>query len=302
MTKHIHRWAAILLVLIAAASYGMMSPIIKLSHLDGWNGAQITVSQIVMSAIFIWTLVLFRPKRWSNPLNGPWIRLALIGIFGMALTIILFNHSLSKLDASLSIVLMFQFTWITVVMESIMLRRRPTRAQSLAIGIILIGTVQAVGLSTQNLRELDVSGIITGFLSAVSYSLFLTWTGRLNTNMDAVLQTAVMLTATVPVVFIVYPPSSIWVPEAGSLILWGLAIGLLGQVLPILFYMISIPKIGSSFAALLGSFELPVALIGSLLILGETIGWLQWVGMAFIMAGIVISENKAAGKAEAGVK
>ncbi|MNL78789.1 hypothetical protein D3C87_2052640 [compost metagenome] len=41
-----------------------------------------------------------------------------------------------------------------------------------------------------------------------------------------------------------------------------------------------------------GAMELPVALIGAYLLLGESITGIQWLGMGLILAGIALSELK----------
>lgn len=291
--KTSHRWFFILIVLLGASSYGIVSPLIKLAYEDGWNEIQVTGSQITMGAAVLWIIVCCQPKAWSNPFRGPWIKLSLIGIFGLSLTTLLYNMTLSYMDASLSIILLFQFTWITVVMESVLLRKRPTLFQLLAIAIILSGTLLAVGLKFDHLSTLNATGIILGLLSACTYSVFLTLTGRVRTSFDAVLKSAIMVTSAIPLIYILYPPQYLFHTGVGSLIVWGTVLGLFGQVFPTLFFNIGIPRIGSSLTAILGAIELPVAIIGAFLLLHETILPLQWAGMAIILSGIIVAEKKA---------
>ena len=47
-------------------------------------------------------------------------------------------------------------------------------------------------------------------------------------------------------------------------------------------FNIGIPRIGSTLAAMLGSVELPVAVIAAYLLIGEPVDGLQWVGMGLI--------------------
>jgi drug/metabolite transporter (DMT)-like permease len=93
--------------------------------------------------------------------------------------------------------------------------------------------------------------------------------------------------------YVLYPPTVFVHDNGGMLLLWGLLLGLLGQVVPTVSFNIGIPKIGSALAAMLGSVELPVAILAAYLLIGEPITGLQWGGMALILGGIIISENKS---------
>jgi drug/metabolite transporter (DMT)-like permease len=285
------RWVAIVLILLGAASYGILSPMIKLAFKAGWNGGEISSSQITMGMMITWLLVLIRRKSWSNPFRGPWIKLSLIGI-GLALTNIMYNNALTKLDASLAIVLLFQFTWMTLVMDSIVNRRWPSRVQMLAVLIVMIGTSFAVNIFAADWSQISLSGVLLGLASALGYSLFLFFIGRIEGKMDSLMKSAIMLTAALIPIYLIYSPQVLFVEGMGSLILWGLLLGTLGQVGPTLFFNIGIPRVGSTVAALLGSLELPVGLLGALLIVGESVLTVQWFGMMLIMIGIAISELK----------
>lgn len=284
------RWTAMMLILLGAASYGLLSPMIKLAYEAGWNEGEISASQMTMGMVITWILVLIRRKSWSNPFSGPWIRLSIVGIVGISLTTILYNATLSELDASLSIVLLFQFTWITIVLDSVINKRWPSRMQMLAVLIVLAGTLFAVNIYAADWIQVSVKGIVLGLASGFCYSLFLFLTGRIQHPMDSFMKSAIMLTAAIIPIYLIYPPHAMLVNGVGSLILWGLLFGILGQVVPTLFFNMGIPRVGSSTAALLGSMELPVGLFGALFIVGETILTVQWLGMLLILIGIGVSE------------
>ena len=123
------RWLAIVLVLIGASSYGLLSSFIKMAYDQGFTDRQITPAQMTMGTLFVWILILFHKKSWVNPFKGPWIKLGLIGIFGLSLTTVFYNIALQELDASLCIILLFQFTWMTIAMDCIVKRRLPKRME-----------------------------------------------------------------------------------------------------------------------------------------------------------------------------
>lgn len=287
------RWLAIVLVILGASSYGLLSSFIKMAYDQGFTDGQITPAQMTMGTLFVWVLILFHKKSWVSPLKGPWVRLGLIGIFGLALTTVFYNIALQELNASLSIILLFQFTWMTIGMDCLRKRRLPTRAEGIAIMFILMGTLLAVGVWDMNLEQFNYKGIMYGLLSALTYSTFLFFTGQVRSSLPPLMNSAIMLTAALPLMYLLYPPTIFFQENGGSLLLWGLLLGFLGQAVPTVSFNMGIPRIGSTLAAMLGSIELPVAIVAALLIIGEPVNGLQWLGMGFILIGILISENKA---------
>lgn len=285
------RWLYIIAVIIGASSYGVLSSCIKLVYGAGYNDGQVTLAQVVVGALMLWVVAAFASKTWSNPFKGPWIKLSLVGIFGLLLTTVFYNISLAELNASLSIVLLFQFTWMTIAIDSVLGRRLPNRHQLLAVPIILAGTLLAVNIFSADWSRFSLKGVLYGLLSALTYSIFLSFAGRIQTEMNLFVKSAFMQTATLPVLFVLYPPLTyIHAADWGPLTLWGMLIGLFGSVLPTILFNIGIPRIGSSLSAMIGSVELPVAILAAYLIIGEPVGLVQWAGMTFILLGIATAE------------
>lgn len=291
-----YKWFSVLLILIGASSYGLLSPLIKLAFADGFHDGEISSAQTTLGALVMWLLVLVTPSARQNPFKGPWIKLAFIGMVGLALTTIFYNKALSELDASLSIVLLFQFTWITILMECLVRKKWPTAYQYGAVLIVLLGTVLSVNLLGAELSAISLKGILFGLASAVTYSSFLFLTGRVDSPQHPILKSAWMVTASLIPIYVFFPP--VFLFEGGmhsaGLWMWGLGLGIVGQVVPTVTFTIGIPRTGASLAAMLGAMELPVAVIGAFLILGEQVTPVQWFGMLLIMGGVLVSELRSA--------
>ena len=301
------RWLAVILVLVGATSYGLLSTVFKLAIEDGWSVNALTFQQVAFGAVMLWmvlgiTGMRARKQGASNgqankvTLFGTWrntLGMIIIGVVGMSLTTIFYNEALARLDASLAIVLLFQFTWITILLESIRKRAWPTKPQWLAVAFIAGGTILAVGLLEQELGSLDGQGVMYGLLSAVSYSLFFFLSGFLPHRLDPIGKSAMMSTASLAFVVSVQAPFSLTAIELnGGLIGWGALLGLLGTALPFFCFNYGIPRIGSGLAALLGAMELPAAVIAAYAFLNEPLSAWQCVGIALIIAGIVAAQRK----------
>lgn len=217
-TMFSYKWVAILCIVVGASSYGMLSPVIKLAFADGISEGNVTSAQVTMGALIMWLLVLVTPAARKSPFTGPWIKQGLIGMCSLSLTTIFYNRTLSELDASLAIVLLFQFTWITIVMECIAERKWPTRYQGGAIAVVMAGTIMSVNLLSADLSRFSVSGILFGLASGFTYSLFLFLAGRVESDQHPFLKSAWMLTAGLIVIYLFYPPVFLigGAPDTGS--------------------------------------------------------------------------------------
>ena len=287
---------ASLLVLLGAASYGLMSPIIKVAIADGWDVRALTFVQVLGGTLMLWALLLLR-SRFRRPSlkmkRSIWLLMIVIGIAGLSLTTLFFNQALARLDASLAIVLLFQYTWITILLESIRARRWPAFREWLSVLLVVAGTVLAVGILERNLGQWDVTGLLLGLLAAVSYSLFFFLSGFLPSTLDPLVKSTIMGTASL--VFVILVQGAGTLTAQGSVIplaVWGLLLGLLGIALPAVCFNTGIPRIGTGLAALLGSLELPVAVVAAYVILGEPLTWWQGAGVVLIIAGILAVQDR----------
>lgn len=83
-------------------------------------------------------------------------------------------------------------------------------------------------------------------LAASSFSTFVFLSGSVEKKTPAILKSALLSTGGVLTVFIVFPPTFLFDLDVfiGS-VPYGLALGLLGGVLPPLLYSIGMPHVGS---------------------------------------------------------
>ena len=88
-----------------------------------------------------------------------------------------------RLSVAVAITLLFQFTWIGVVIQIVVTRRRPNTAELAAAAIILGGTLLASGLFSEEAGAMDPLGVACGLLSAVSTALFMFLSGRIGVDL-----------------------------------------------------------------------------------------------------------------------
>ncbi len=286
-----HQGFYALLVLLGGASYGCVSAIVKMAYGHGFAANAVTLGQFYFAALILWIMIfLFARHHVTRIARKDWIHVLLLGFFSAA-TSILYYISLYMLPAWLAMILLFQFSWMTFVIDFAVTRQKPTRLQMVSIFIIVIGTLLAVGITGAIHQHITWLGIIFGLLSGLSYALFLYVNGMVNTATSPLFRTALITTVSAILVTLYEHPSTSVFVSIGHMSGYGIAIGLLSQAVPTLLFSIGIPRIGGASAAILGSIELPVAVVLAVWILRESVSLSTWIGVVLILAGIVFGER-----------
>lgn len=281
-------WFA-LLVLFAGSSFGLVSTVMKTAYQHGFTVQEVTDGQYLFATVVLWLLALAWPKRAQIP-RKQWLLLAILGVAGAG-TSYAYYRSLTLLPASLAIVLLFQFSWMVLLMDILVTRRLPGRQKWIGVVLITAGTILAVGLLQGDLGSFPLWAIGLGVLSAVFYALTLYLSGYVDTRSSPAVRSAVAVTVSSIAILCIFPPSmgmAHALPR--GLWQWALMAALFGQVIPQLFMLIAIPRTGGRMAGVLGSIELPVAVLVAHVALGEDVSFLQWTGVFLILVGIFVSE------------
>ena len=273
-----------LLVFLGACSYGSLSTIIKLGMNDGFRMQQLVGSQYFFGWCMLLLLVLF----FSRKKLGAKVGLKLLGAgITISLTGIFYGFAVEQLPASIAIVLLFQFTWIGVILEAVVDRKFPSREKCISMVILLVGTILAGGVLEPSVGGMTTTGVVFGLLSAVSFAFYIFVSGRVATQVPAVNKSLYMTTSAMIVIMIVFSPSFIYDGAiTDGLWKYGLPLGLLGIVIPVLFFSIGVPKLGSGLGTILSAAELPAAVVASVLILQEEVSLLRWIGIFVVLIGI----------------
>ncbi|WP_257350432.1 EamA family transporter [Pseudalkalibacillus decolorationis] len=274
-----------LLVVIAASSYGVVSTIIKLAMHSGYSVSEAVTSQFFIG-FCIALCIFFLSNRTKLSFNGFKI-LIFAGVL-TGLTNILYGHSLNYLPASLAVVLLFQFTWIGMLISCITKRQFPSRIEFISLIILITGTIPAAGLIDVDLSQIPFQGWLWGLSAALCYSLFLFVNGRATKNMTTSNRLVWVSFFAFIMSAVFQSPEIIWNGTLFNEGLWiyGLALGLFGMIIPVFLFTIAVPKVGLGMSSILSAVELPIAVMVSVILLSETVTTLQIVGIAIIILGM----------------
>ncbi len=273
-------------VFIGAASFGILSTFVKKAYEQDYNLGEVTGIQALLGALILWLLWLIFRKNASSTSPSkktPAWKIILSGVSTGTVSI-LYYKCVQLVPASLAIVLLMQYIWIGQLIEFIFFKAKPDWTQILMILLILGGTLFATGILEEPLHNFSLEGIIYGLLAATAYSIFMIVNGRIGNDYPALHKSALMITGACLLIFISLQPFRLFDPTTLTGILpYGLLLAVFGTVIPPLLFAYGLPKTGYSLGAVLSAVELPVAVCMSYLVLNESVSYLKWFGVLFIL-------------------
>ncbi|HYK76793.1 MAG TPA: DMT family transporter, partial [Daejeonella sp.] len=280
---------------LGACSFGILSTFVKIAYQDGFTPGDVTGSQAFFGMVILWPIYLLQKNKIASSKNKQrsqtatsWWKLVLAGT-STGLVSIFYYQCVQLIPASIAIILLMQFTWISMLLEALFFKQKPTPLHYLAVILVLIGTILASGLLNVQVQHLDVKGLCLGLLAAFCYAVFLMINGRVGNDLPPIKKSALMLTGACTLIFIIFPPVFLFNGALmNGLFKWAIILSIFGTVIPPIFFATGIPKIGVALTAIVSSVELPVAVSMSYFVLTEDVDVKQWIGIIIILSAIVI--------------
>lgn len=283
-----HNWIYPLMIVIASSSYGILSTIVKVAMQHGFTSAEAITSQYLFG--FFLALILFIVTQRTLPKvskSG-----AFMLIFAGTLTAItgmVYGQSLNYLPASLAVVMLFQFTWIGLLIDCIIKKRFPSRIEFISLVLLFGGTIFAAGILDVDLSQIPWQGWALGFAAAFSFAAFLQVNSYPVKGITTIGRTFILSIVSLAVVSVFLSPEILWNGQlTAGLWKFGLALGLFGIILPILLFSIAAPKVGGGLVSILSAMELPVAITVSVIVLKESLTILQICGILLVLIGMTL--------------
>lgn len=294
------------LVFLGACSFGLLSTIVKFAYDQGYTLGEITGTQSFTGMLLLWLAHwFFSGKQTRNPDKGQekdvsasptkWWKVCIAGTF-TGLVGIFYYQCVKLLPASVAIILLMQYLWISMLIEALVYKKKPGKKQLWLLVLVLAGTLLAGGLFSEAI-VLNLKGVIYGMLAALSYAVFIITSGRIGNDLPVLKKSALMITGSCVLTFLIFPPFYFFNGLYWSgLYLWGGVLALLGTVFPPYFFSVGMPRVGVSIGAILSAAELPVATLASAFILHEPVDLLRWIGVALILIAIIATNVRTSGE------
>lgn len=295
MEKSRQLLSGILLVVIGAASYGVLATMVGLSYKEGFATTEVVFSQyliglLVLGIMASGTYLGQKKERVKVPLK----QLLKLVFGGMTLGFIGFFYywSIQYVPVSIAVVLLMQSIWISVVLEAIIDKKMPNAFQILAILAVLCGTLFATD-AIHNLGQLNTKGLIFGSFSGLMYALMLLVMNRWGNDVHPSQKSFLMLLGATIIVVVIGSFNMPKVFDFSIFWKWGMWLALFGTILPPILLNKGMPKTGIPLGAVLIAIEIPVSVCSAHFLLKEHVAFSQWMGILLILVAVVLINFKS---------
>ncbi|HTN35476.1 MAG TPA: DMT family transporter [Arachidicoccus sp.] len=279
-----------LLVALGASSYGMLTTFVKMAYQEGFNTAEVTLSQFSLGFAGLLLLNLFGKKKRAAKLETMGIkgilRLILAGT-SLGLTSVFYYKAVQYVSVSIGIVLLMQTVWMGVILEMILHRRSPGLRRGFSVLIILTGTVLATNLLNQS-GYINLTGFFWGMMAAVSYTASMYASNNIEISFPPLKRSLYMILGGMIALTVIFHSSLNTDFSFEILPRWGILLSLFGTVLPPLLFTKGMPWIGVGLGAIIATIEIPVSVLMAHLLLNEYVSLFQWLGVILILFAVVL--------------
>ncbi|HOD11176.1 MAG TPA: DMT family transporter [Flavobacterium sp.] len=290
----------VVLVGLGAASYGMLATFVKLAYKDtssqglNYTPAEVIIAQFVIGILIVLGINAFQKNRKGKDVikasSTDIKKLMLVGT-STGLTSIFYYLAVKYIPVSIGIVLLMQTVWMGVVLEMFLEKKQPSKIKTIAVLIVLLGTVLATNV-LNNSVNLDWRGIVLGLLAAASFTTTMFAANKVALTISSAQRSLYMLLGGIIVVFIFAIFTQNTPFNYDIFFKWGILLALFGTVIPPILLNAGFPLTGIGLGSIVSALELPVSVMMAFLILNENVVFSQWIGIVIIILAIVLMNIK----------
>jgi drug/metabolite transporter (DMT)-like permease len=285
-----HRVRGIALASVGAIAFSGKAIIVKLAYRYGVDAVTLLMYRMLFA------LPLFLALSWWASRGRPalarrdWAMLVALGFCGYYLASFLDFMGLQYISASLERLILYLNPTFVLVMSVLLFEQTVSRRQWLALAVSYLGIVVVFGhdMSTSGTHAVLGSLLVLG--SAVSYALYLLYSGQVVQRLGALritgISTSVASVLCVAQFFLLRPASAMHVaPE----VIWlSLLNATVCTFLPVVLVMLAIERVGSGVTAQTGNIGPLSTILLSVLLLGEPFTIWIALGTALVLAGVYL--------------
>jgi drug/metabolite transporter (DMT)-like permease len=280
----------LLFAIVGAIAFSGKAIIVKLAYRHGVDAVTLIMYRMLFA------LPLFAAMAWwASRGKPPLTRRDVLGVLGLGvsgyyLASFLDFAGLAYITASLERLILYLTPTLVLLIGWLLYGRRVSRQQAVGMGISYAGVLLVFGREA-SLAGADVAwGSLLVFLSAISYALYLSYSGELVQRLGSLrlvgLATSVACVLCIAQFVLLRPLSATHVaPE----VIWlSLLNATACTAVPVLLVMMAIERIGAGAAAQAGMVgPMSTILMGIWLLDEPFTGWLV-VGTVLVLAGIFV--------------
>ena len=280
----------LLLATLGAIAFSGKAIIVKLAYRHGVDAVTLIMYRMLF-ALPIFAVMAWWASRGKAPLTRKdWLGVLWLGFTGYYLASFLDFAGLAFISASLERLILYLNPTLVLLLGLVLYQRRITAPQVIGMAISYCGVVLVFGHEI-TLQGADAAwGALLVFLSAISYALYLVYSGEMVRRLGSLrlvgLATTVACLLCLLQFVLLRPLSAAAVAPA---VIWlSLLNATLCTAVPVLMVMMAIERIGAGMAAQTGMVGPMSTILMGVLILGEP--FTVWVaaGTVLVIVGIFV--------------
>lgn len=273
------------LVLIAAASFGLMVVFSRWSYDAGVNPASFLFFRFAIAASCLWAIVLI--KRIKLPSR----KLALKAL-GMGTMYVgnagAYFVALTMAPPAVVAMLFYLYPAFVAILAFLILKERIDRKGAFAMALAISGAILTIGFTGQGA---SIMGAFLAILSGAVYSAFIVIGRKWSDDIDPLVRTALITTSATGVFTIASLIFGFTMPTNSMGWVGIICISLISTVFAITAFLAGLRYVKSTHAATLSATEPVVAAIASATILGQSLTSAFVIGAVMIVASALIIAN-----------
>lgn len=291
---------ASLLVLIGSICFAAKAVIVKLAYRYDIDPTSLLALRMLFSLPFF-LVIAWNARRKAIAAKEPplsrrdWIKIIILGLLGYYFASLFDFLGLQYISAGLERLILFTYPTLVVIISFLFLGKRVTRIQFTALTLTYLGISVAFAdhlLHDFNAHFLLGAGLI--FISALVYALYLIGGSDMIPRLGTQRFTSLALIAASIAILLHHGIIYQWQLFHYPMEVYGLAflMAILSTVLPSFMVAEGLRVIGPSNTSIISSFSPIAIIILGKIFLNENFGWLQWVGTALVISGVLIMTLK----------
>lgn len=286
------------LCVLSACAFGAMAIFAKEAYATGATVVTLLSIRFLLAAALFWVIVAVRGAQ----LPSRRVILASLGLgaAGYAAQAGLFFGALTRIDASLTSLLLYLYPMLVFLGAFALRREQVTGRRVGALALASVGA--ALVLMSGSLGALDGVGVAMALGAAVIYAAYILVADRLIGTVDAFLMAALVTTGAAASTLVAGA-------DSGSLDLhfaaagwgWIAAMALGSTVLGVSAFFVGLREVGPATASIVSTAEPVVTVALATAIYGEALGAGQLAGGVLVLGAVVILQLRTASTVEGDV-
>lgn len=270
---------------VSAVCFGMMAVLAKLGYAAGLSGRDMLQYRFVFGAILLLLLFLVRDRSLLKASPRLLAKSALLGGVLYVIQSTLFFRALETIPASTTALLFYFYPVTVTLLAALFLRQRIDRRSTWSLVLVMSGC----GLVFYDafMKSLAAEGLACALGSMATFSIYLLLVQVLLRDEDPLRFTFYVVVFAALAFSLWNGPAALLDPSPKRLVL-GLAMALVPTTLAISLLFLAIEKIGSAWVSIFSTFEPVATLTAAHFVLGEEVVWIQFLGAALIIVGIIL--------------